>query len=170
MTNAISYIDQRMENEDWENLRDVIEEAIEKFGMETVEKELNDDNSNYLEYFWDVQDQIASRVSISASLDAERQEALGKWEQSLTKKYWDDQLERIVHSYTVVEGGSSRAGGDRQYSAMSPTGRNVNKPYKEVKKVITLAVWEGKGYDVNAFQTKEEFLKNPQDPKPFTSF
>ena len=169
MTSAISYIDNRMENEDWENLRDVIEEAIEKFGMESVEKELTENNSNYLEYFWDVQDQLASRISISADLDAERQKNLAKWEQSITKQYWDDQLQRIAHSYTVVEGGSSRAGGDRQYSAMSPSGRSTSKPYKEVKKVITLAVWEGKGYDVRLFQTKEEFLKNPQDPKPFTT-
>lgn len=167
---VIEYIDNRMENEDWENLRDVIEESIEKFGMDSVEKELTEENSNYLEYFWDVQDQMASRVSISDELEKERQEALGKWEQSLTKKYWDDQLQKVSHSYTVVEGGSSRAGGDRQYSNMSPTGRSTNKPYKNVKKVITLAVWEGKGYDVNAFQTKEEFLKNPQDPTPFTTF
>lgn len=60
-----NFIDNRMEVEEWENLDDVIEEAITRFGMESVEKELTENNSNYLEYLWRVQDLIVERQKTS---------------------------------------------------------------------------------------------------------
>ena len=63
-----SFIDDRMEVEDLENLDDVIEEAIAKFGMDSVESELTENNSNYLEYLWRVQDLIEERQKTSEYL------------------------------------------------------------------------------------------------------
>lgn len=150
----IEYLEQAIKNEGRENLTDFIEFAIKKWGLDKVSEAV--ENTDYQEWYWEVEDKIKRRERLRAEKEQDKAEALLKWEKSLHKIYADGLMTVKQIEVTYFTGGYSKAGGDR-----AETSKGTWRPYEEKTMTKTVAVWRGKQYETHQFVSKEDYLNLP---------